>query len=128
MHKQADNRICLETDIMGIVMTDPEFMDRAESLLRAIEACCDRINDSTDADVDNQRVGGMITLTFANHSQIIVNLQKPLHEVWMAARSGGYHYKFDSNEWRDTKGQGEFFANLSRYASEQAGLALQFTP
>jgi CyaY protein len=108
-------------------MTDPEFMDRAEALLRRVETCCDRINDATDADVDNQRVGGMVTLTFANRSQIIVNLQKPLHEVWMAARAGGFHYKFDGGRWMDTKGQGEFFANLTRYASEQAGLPLDFT-
>jgi CyaY protein len=107
-------------------MTDPEFMDRAEMVLKAIEACCDRINDATDADIDNQRVGGMITLVFSNRSQIVVNLQKPLHEIWLAAKSGGYHYKFDSNEWRDTKGQGEFFANLSRYATEQAGCPLVF--
>lgn len=108
-------------------MTDTEYQDRAEALLRAIELACDRINDDTDADVDNQRVGGMITLTFANGSQIIVNLQKPLHEVWMAARAGGFHYKHDGRVWMDTKGQGEFFAHLSRYASEQAGQALVFS-
>ena len=107
-----------------IVMTDSEFMDRAESVLAAVEASCDRINDETDADIDNQRVGGMVTLTFSNRSQIIVNLQKPLHEIWLAARSGGYHYKFDGQQWLDTKGQGEFFASLSRYASEQAGQPL----
>lgn len=107
-------------------MTDPEFMDRAESVLRAIEACCDRINEESDADIDNLRVGGMVTLVFRNRSQIVVNLQKPLHEIWLAARSGGYHYKFDGACWMDTKGQGEFFASLSRYASEQAGVALQF--
>lgn len=108
-------------------MTDTEYQDRAEALLGAIELACDRINDDTDADVDNQRVGGMITLTFANGSQIIVNLQKPLHEVWMAARAGGFHYKHDGSVWMDTKGQGEFFAHLSRYASEQAGQALAFS-
>ncbi|MGH6627299.1 MAG: iron donor protein CyaY [Burkholderiaceae bacterium] len=107
-------------------MTDLEYMDRAESLLRRIELSCDRINEETDADIDSQRVGGMITLTFRNRSQIIINLQKPLQEVWMAARSGGYHYKFDSKQWTDTKGNGEFCANLSRYASEQAGLLLEF--
>ena len=107
-------------------MTDPEFMDRAESLLRRIEASCDRINDATDADIDNQRVGGMVTLSFANGTQIIVNLQKPLHEVWMAAKAGGFHYKFDGTRWVDTKGNGEFFANLTRYAGEQAGQALEF--
>jgi CyaY protein len=68
----------------------------------------------------------MVTLTFPNRSQIIINLQKPLHEVWMAARAGGFHYKFDGSAWMDTKGNGEFFENLARYASEQAGVALQF--
>lgn len=109
-------------------MTDPEFMSLAESLLRALELSCDRINDESDADVDNQRVGSMVTLTFPNHSQIIVNLQKPLHEVWMAAKSGGYHYKWSGTKWLDTKGQGEFFATLSTNASQQAGMALLFTP
>lgn len=108
-------------------MTDTEFMDRAESVLRAIEANCDRINDEGDADIDNQRVGGMVTLVFHDRSQIVVNLQKPLHELWLAARSGGYHYKFDGRQWFDTKGQGEFFVSLSRYASEQAGTKLEFT-
>ena len=108
-------------------MTDLEYMDRAEAVLKAIELACDRINDETDADLDNQRVGGMITLTFANRSQIIINLQKPLHEVWMAARSGGFHYKWDGVQWMDTKGHGEFFAHLSRCASEQAGQALTFS-
>jgi CyaY protein len=109
-------------------MTDIEYMDRAEALLKAIELACDRLNDATDADIDNQRVGGMITLTFANRSQIIVNLQKPLREVWLAARAGGFHYRFTDGIWTDTKGQGEFFENLSRYASEQAGQPLRFSP
>jgi CyaY protein len=109
-------------------MTEPEFMDRAEALLRGVEAGCDRINDQTDADIDNQRVGGMVTLVFRNGTQIVVNLQKPLHEIWMAAKAGGFHYKFDGTQWQDTKGNGEFFANLSRYASEQAGLPLAFGP
>ncbi|MEN9618258.1 MAG: hypothetical protein RL406_495, partial [Pseudomonadota bacterium] len=44
-----------------IVMTDLEFLDRAELLLKAVELACDRINDEGEADIDNQRVGGMIT-------------------------------------------------------------------
>ena len=107
-------------------MTDLEFLDRAELLLKAVELACDRINDDGDADIDNQRVGGMVTLVFPNRSQIVINLQKPLHEVWLAARSGGYHFKFNSEQWLDTKGQGEFFACLTRFASEQAGSPLVF--
>ena len=107
-------------------MTDPQYMDLAEALLARIETSCDRINDESDTDIDNQRVGGMVTMTFGNGSQIIVNLQKPLQEVWMAARAGGFHSRFDGAQWTDTKGQGEFFDHLARYASEQAGQPLRF--
>jgi CyaY protein len=107
-------------------MTDLEYLDAAERLLAQVETSCDRINDETDADIDNQRVGGMITLTFRNRSQIVINLQKPLHEVWLAARCGGFHYKLEGGRWMDTKGQGEFWESLSRYASEQSGQALSF--
>lgn len=109
-------------------MTDTEYMDQAEALLKAVEVACDRINDETDADVDNQRVGGMVTLTFANHSQIVINQQKPLHEIWMATRAGGFHYRYLDGQWQDTKGQGEFFTALSSNATEQSGRVLRFTP
>ena len=109
-------------------MTDLEYLDHAEHALSAVELACDRINDDTDADIDNQRTGGMITLTFANHSQIIINLQKPLQEIWMAAKAGGFHYKFNGHQWQDTKGASEFFADLSRYASEQSGQSLALSP
>ena len=110
-------------------MTDLEFLDRAEKLLLAVEQCCDRINDETEADIDAQRTGGMVTLVFANHSQIVINQQKPLHEIWLAAKAGGLHYRFDeaAQAWLDTKGSGEFFTNLTRFASEQSGLKLSFT-
>lgn len=107
-------------------MTDPEYMDRAEAVLAAIERACDRINDETDADIDNQRVGGMITITFRNGSQLIINLQKPLQEIWLAARSGGYHYRHDGSAWLDTKTGAEFFGQLSQEATAQAGQALHF--
>lgn len=107
-------------------MTDLEYQNLAESVLKAVEMACDRLNDESDVDIDNQRTGGMITLTFSNRSQIIINLQKPLHEIWIAARAGGFHYKFISGHWTDTKDASEFFADLSRYASEQAGQPLAF--
>ncbi|WP_396430529.1 iron donor protein CyaY [Limnohabitans sp.] len=109
-------------------MTDLEFLDQAERLLAGVEISSDRLNDDTDADIDNQRTGGMVTLTFPNRSQIVINLQKPLQEVWLAARCGGFHYRFDGEHWMDSKGQGEFWESLSRYATEQAGQNLSFKP
>jgi CyaY protein len=119
-------------------MTDLEFQDRADALLQAVEAACDRINDETDADIDNQRSGGMVTLSFVNRSQIVINLQKPLHEVWLAAREGGYHYRWvpaasgataqagSVGAWVASKTGAEFFADLNRCASQQSGINLRF--
>jgi CyaY protein len=107
-------------------MTDPEYLDRAEALLGQVEAGCDRINDTTDADIDSQRVGGMVTLTFRNRSQIIVNLQKPLQEVWLAAKAGGFHYKFDGVRWMDTKGRASSSRTSPATPAQQAGEALVF--
>lgn len=110
-------------------MNDLEYLDLADRLLLSVEQDCDRINDETDADIDAQRVGGMVTLVFPNRSQIVINQQKPLQEIWLAAKAGGFHYRYDTERkvWLDTKGAGEFFANLSRYASEQSGMALTFS-
>ena len=107
-------------------MTDLDYLDHAERALAAIEQACDRINDASDIDIDNQRTGGMITLTFANQSQIIINLQKPLQEIWMAAKAGGFHYKLNNSQWLNTKDGSDFFAALTDYASEQAGQAVIF--
>lgn len=107
-------------------MTELEFLNNAESALKAIELHCDRINDAGDADIDNQRTGGMITLTFENKSQIVVNLQKPLQEIWLATKRGGYHYKFVNGQWQDTKSSAELFTHLSDCASEQANARLIF--
>lgn len=106
---------------------DNTYLELAEAALKAIELACDRINEETDLDLDNQRVGGMVTLTFADRSQIVVNLQKPLHEIWVAAKRGGYHFRWESTQWMDTKGAGELFALLTSLASEQAKSALLFS-
>jgi len=108
-------------------MTDQEYLEKAEAALARVELSCDRLNETTDADLDNQRVGGMITLTFANRSQIVINLQKPLHEIWLAARRGGFHFRLaDSGHWVCTKTGVELFRLLQETASEQAGEPLVF--
>lgn len=108
-------------------MTDTAYLAQAEKLLAAVEANCDRINAQLDVDIDNQRTGNMVTLHFANGSEMVVNLQKPLQEVWLAARAGGFHYRLEDGLWRDTKNASEFFETVSRCASAQAGQPLEFT-
>lgn len=107
-------------------MTDLQYQDLAEQAISAVERSCDRISENTDTDLDSQRTGNMVTLTFPNRSQIVINLQKPLQEIWMAAKAGGFHYKFASGLWIDTKSGKDFFAELSCCASEQCGQPLIF--
>ena len=107
-------------------MTDLQYQDLAEQAISAVERSCDRISENTDTDLDSQRTGNMVTLTFPNRSQIVINLQKPLQEIWMAAKAGGFHYKFASGLWIDTKIGKDFFAELSCCASEQCGQPLVF--
>jgi CyaY protein len=105
-------------------MTDTDYLTRAEAVLAAIE----RALDYTDADVEFERSGNVLTLEFANDTKIIVNLQPPMHEIWIAAKSGGYHFRFVDNAWRDTRNGTEFFAALSDYATQQAGEPVRIAP
>lgn len=109
-------------------MTDLEYLNLAEAALNTVESECDRLNETTDVDIDNQRTGGLLTLTLGGGGgQIVVNLQKPLQEIWLAARHGGFHFKWSGSQWIDTKDGTEFFALLSDAASEQTRMSLTFS-
>ena len=86
----------------------------------------DRWLQDDGLDIDSQRTGGLIELSFPNGSKIIVNTQPPLQELWLAARSGGFHYKHVDGQWLDTRSRREFFDALSGCASEQSGRTLRF--
>lgn len=112
------------TDAAPGSLSDAEYRVLTDAVLAHIEATADRWLQDDLADVDTQRTGGLLELAFANGSKIIVNTQPPLHELWMAARSGGYHYRYLRGAWRDTRDGDEFFGALSKSATEQAGVAL----
>jgi CyaY protein len=109
-------------------MTDTEYLALAEDTLDAIEAALEDVNDAGDADIEYERSGNVLTLEFENDSKIIVNLQPPMQEIWIAAKSGGYHFKYVDGAWRDTRNSTEFFAALSQAVSQQAGTPLTLAP
>jgi len=108
-------------------MTDAEYHHLASAVLSRIEATLDDWLQSDIIDIDSQRTGGLLELTLPVGSKIVINLQPPLHEIWLAARAGGYHFKPADGLWRDTKDGVEFFERLSREASAQAGKVLVFS-
>ena len=108
-------------------LQDTAYQAAAERVLAAIERQCDAWLQQGVIDIDTGRAGGLVELEFPDGSKIVVNKQPPLHEIWLAARNGGFHFKFTDEGWRDTRDGVDFFARLSDEASRQAGVALAFT-
>jgi len=104
-------------------LTDAQYDEAIRVALARIESTVDRWLEDDVIDIDTARTGSMITLSLPNRSQLIVNAQPPLHELWLAARRGGFHFRYDiaSGRWLDTRSGEEFFALLSDCASEQGG-------
>ena len=109
-------------------LSDADYQRMGGQLLAAIEAAADRWLQDDLIDIDTQRTGGLLELVFPNDSRIVVNLQPPLQEVWLAARAGGYHYRHVQGRWLDTRDGSDFFEALSRHASAQGGVELHFPP
>jgi CyaY protein len=116
----------MSTAPVASALSDSEYQRETTALLSRIEAKADRWLQDDVIDIDTQRTGGLLELSFPDGSKIIVNTQPPLHEVWLAARGGGFHYRWDQGRWRDTRDGSEFFAALSQHASLQGGKPLAF--
>lgn len=107
-------------------LSDARYQAETATLLARIEAAADAWLQADVIDIDTHRSGGLLELSFPNGSKIIVNTQPPLHEVWLAARDGGFHYRWAQGQWVDTRDGSEFIAALSRHASAQASIELGF--
>jgi len=101
-------------------MNESEFQEIADQTIEDIQ---DAIDES-GADIDYDEIGGVLTLEFEDGSKIIFSKQGAMNQLWMAAKSGGYHFNFneDSEQWICDSGDNEdMYSMLSRLASEQAG-------
>jgi CyaY protein len=103
-------------------MIESEFDALADAAIARIEKAL----DACDADFDWQlKPGGVLELEFSNGAKIVVNRHGAAREIWVAAKSGGFHYRYDGSRWIDTRGGGELFVGLSRLISDQAGRAIE---
>ncbi len=110
-------------------LSDAGFYAIAEKTLKAIEISLEEAFQETDLDLDISRQGGnVVNIQFEDKSVIVVNKQSPLQEIWVAAKEGGFHYKWSGTLaeplWLDTKTGAELFSELSRLASQQAKTSL----
>jgi CyaY protein len=101
---------------MAGIMNESDFHRAVDAVLARVEAS---VEDLQGLDVDLE--SGILTVTCPDHSRVIVNRQTPNREIWVAARSGGFHFTLRDGEWRDTRSGDELFASLARIIESQAG-------
>ena len=99
-------------------MEETEFTALAERALARIEAALEE--SGVDADVE-LKGGGVIEIEFGDGSKMVINRHAAAREIWVAARSGGFHFRWDGGAWRDTREGTELFAALSKLVSAQSG-------
>jgi len=102
-------------------MNETDFHRAVDAVLSRIEAAVEE-SDSLDVDLE----AGILTITCRDGSRIIVNRQTPNREIWVAARSGGFHFVAREGEWRDTRSGDELFASLARIVASQGGEEVDF--
>lgn len=105
-------------------MNESEFNDIVDEIFIEIEDAIEEACDNSGADIDYETTSGILTLSFINGSQIIINRQAPLKQIWVASKQGGFHFDFngDSNQWI-CNGK-ELYTALSEYCSDQAALEI----
>ena len=107
-------------------MTDSEFIRSAEAVLSRIEVALEQPAVLDLIDLECSRSGNVLEIEFVDNStKIIINSQAPLHEMWVAAKSGGFHYRHDGQSWRNTRDGSELFTALSKMVSEQGGAIVE---
>jgi CyaY protein len=97
-------------------MNESEFDKKATDTLLRIEQGV----EESGADIDFEAAGGILTLEFANGTKIIINKQGAARQIWVAAKSGGYHYGFADGQWINDQGGGELMSELSQFIREQS--------
>ena len=102
-------------------MDDKEFNNLADATLARIEHAL----EASEADIDFElAAGGVLEIEFGDGSKIIVNRHGIAREIWVAARAGGFHFRWDGEVWRDTRDGTALMEKLSALASQQADEAI----
>lgn len=99
-------------------MNETDFEAQAGATLEALERALENCGEDLDFEL---KAGGILEIEFDDGAKIIVNRHAAAREIWVAARSGGFHYRWDGQAWRNTRDGSELLAALSGLISAQLG-------
>ena len=103
-------------------MNETEFHKLVDIQMQNIEEAI----DESEADIDYEVTGNVMTLEFENRSQIIINRQEPMREIWLASKSGGFHFKLVDDKWTCSKTGMELFEMVKEECVKHAGEAIDW--
>ena len=105
-------------------LSEARFHDLVDATQQAVED----IFDDSGLDVDLENSAGVLTVRFDNGSQLIFSRQEPIRQLWLAARSGGFHFDYDEAEscWICDTSDEQLGEMLVRITLEQCGVELEF--
>ncbi len=103
-------------------MTESEFNELADAVFQRIELAI----DDADAGIDYDSNGTVLEMEFADGSKVIVNRHVPNREIWLAAKSGGFHYALENERWFSQRDGSELFTKLSELVKLGSGQQLDF--
>lgn len=120
-HERAAERSYAEGAYHPRIMNESDFHAAVDAVLARIENAIEAA-DLLDVDLES----GILTVTCPDGSRVIVNRQTGSREIWVAARSGGFHFVLREGRWIDTRSGDELFASLARVIALQAGVQVAF--
>ena len=101
-------------------MDDSQFQELVDEEFVRIE---DRIDElELDADIDT--AGDVLSITLETGGSIILSRQIANHEIWVAAKSGGFHLARDGDRWWCATTNEDLDTLINRVFTEQAGTSL----
>ncbi|PHV09684.1 iron donor protein CyaY [Chitinimonas sp. BJB300] len=103
-------------------MNESEFLNLSDRIFDQIETAL----DAGEFDVDLNRNGNVLEIEFEDDSKIVVNRHAANQEIWLAARSGGFHYRLQDGAWKSTRDNSEFFTQLTELIHNQTGATPTF--
>jgi len=103
-------------------MTENEFNELADAVFADIE----RALDESGGDIDYDSNGSVMEIEFEDGSKVIVNRHVPNREIWLAAKSGGFHYAIQDGSWLSQRDGSELFAKLGELVQLGSGVKLEF--
>lgn len=101
-------------------MNESEFKELADAVFERIEAAL----DASEADIEYDSNDSVLEMEFSDGSKVIVNRHVPNREIWLAAKSGGFHYALTEGRWFSQRDGSELFARLGELVQLGSGKLL----